>query len=693
MSGQLSPHLLVAAVHAIPALVWALVAQELWRFIVARRPRSRLYGLIAVAASLMALHYILHCVMELTPSELEGRASGLHRACDAVIALCVVAAMPLFRHMVPLLPVPEMHPSWRWLVVNYGSAVAVGAVTLLPILLPGWFVGDARLPSHLVSFAYVMVMSFLALNAMRRLPRRGTWRPGMSDLRSPDFVIMTAVLLAAVGMMLALLAAGYEWQESIWALFLHTAVGLGLALPFVVRMLGETIRLLLNVAAMVGMTAAALGLHAAAGRLASAEGRQLVDVAALLLLLLGIGPGQLWMRAAIERVVFRRSRHRRSELLAFVHTLSPDLGTLECCRQALAALTRIMQVPGAAVMLADGGAVAHGTFDLEGLVRRWPRGREAAVLPPFAFVLGEARELPLPLSEALIEADVAWVAPITSPRQHWGHLFATEGFLSAHFSAEDLEALTAFMGQLALVLDAAALLARAVAVERSLAHAEKLAAIGEISARIAHEIRNPITAARSLAQQLHREATAPLAADHAGIILTELERVERQVAALLRFARREEFRFEEVELGGLVRGTVETFRARLEAAQVEVGMDLTDGLVARADREKLRQVLINLIENALDALHDAPRERRLSLALQGLNGSALLDVADSGPGVAAESLPHLFEPFFSLKENGTGLGLAIVKRTIDAHGGRIAARSHGGRGLSVHVELPLVERA
>ena len=85
MSGQLSPHLLVAAVHAIPALVWALVAQELWRFIVARRPRSRLYGLIAVAASLMALHYILHCVMELTPSELEGRASGLHRACDAVI--------------------------------------------------------------------------------------------------------------------------------------------------------------------------------------------------------------------------------------------------------------------------------------------------------------------------------------------------------------------------------------------------------------------------------------------------------------------------------------------------------------------------------------------------------------------------------------------------------------------------------
>ena len=116
------------------------------------------------------------------------------------------------------------------------------------------------------------------------------------------------------------------------------------------------------------------------------------------------------------------------------------------------------------------------------------------------------------------------------------------------------------------MLDGAGLLARAVAVERSRAHAEKLAAIGELAARVAHEIRNPVTAARSLAQQLAREPASPLNAEHAGLILSELERVERQVAALLRFARREEFQFAPVDLGELARATVERSRTRLEAS-------------------------------------------------------------------------------------------------------------------------------
>src|SRR5439155_1164417 len=118
----------------------------------------------------------------------------------------------------------------------------------------------------------------------------------------------------------------------------------------------------------------------------------------------------------------------------------------------------------------------------------------------------------------------------------------------------------------------------------------------ELAARIAHEIRNPITAARSLAQQLVQEESA-FGEEHR-LILAELERVEKQVAALLRFARREEFRFEGVDLGELARATVAGFRTRLEAAGVDVELELADGVTARADREKMRQVLINLIESA-----------------------------------------------------------------------------------------------
>jgi signal transduction histidine kinase len=258
--------------------------------------------------------------------------------------------------------------------------------------------------------------------------------------------------------------------------------------------------------------------------------------------------------------------------------------------------------------------------------------------------------------------------------------------------AEDLTLLETVAGQLALLLDGTALLERVVAVERSLAQAEKLAAIGETAARIAHDIRNPVTAARSLAQQLAREPAAPFR-EELGVILEELDRVERQVATLLRFARREEFRFEPLDLGALARTTLESLRPRLEAASVSLELDAAAGVVARVDGEKMRQVLMNLIENALDALRAAAGPRRLMVAVTGADGTARLHVSDTGPGVPPEALPRLFEPFFSLKTTGTGLGLAIAKRTVDAHGGRITAASPPGIGLQIHVEVPLARAA
>src|SRR5205823_1387866 len=134
----------------------------------------------------------------------------------------------------------------------------------------------------------------------------------------------------------------------------------------------------------------------------------------------------------------------------------------------------------------------------------------------------------------LTEADVVAIIPVVSPRRLWGHVLVRTDLLGASFSDEDDQALDAVADQLALLLDGAELLARTRAVERSLAHAEQLAAIGELAARIAHEIRNPITAARSLAQQLVQEESA-FGEEHR-LILAELERVEKQVAALLRVA-------------------------------------------------------------------------------------------------------------------------------------------------------------
>src|SRR6185503_7819332 len=221
------------------------------------------------------------------------------------------------------------------------------------------------------------------------------------------------------------------------------------------------------------------------------------------------------------------------------------------------------------ILLRDGEVVVEGRFQVDRLREVWPRGDALDALPPALVTLDYLDELPRPVVEAMIEAEVIGVVPITIPRRRWGALFATSGLLEP--VPEEGDAVEAFVAQLALLLDAAALLERTVAVERSLAHAEKLAAIGELAARIAHEIRNPVTAARSLAQQLASEPGSPFAAEHT-LILGELERVERQVAALLRFARRDEFRFELVDVTALLQATAEHFRTRLETAGI--GLEL-----------------------------------------------------------------------------------------------------------------------
>jgi signal transduction histidine kinase len=245
-----------------------------------------------------------------------------------------------------------------------------------------------------------------------------------------------------------------------------------------------------------------------------------------------------------------------------------------------------------------------------------------------------------------------------------------------------------FTAQLGLLLDGAELLSRAVGVERSLAHAEKLAAIGELTARVAHEIRNPLAAARSLAQQLRQDPTSPFSEEHE-IIVGELDRVEREVRSLLQFSRRDELRLMPIDLAELAQKTVDDLRPRFEASEVELRFSGDRPVRVTADSERIRQVLINLLENAFDALVGADRGRSIAIDLSSENGTAILHVSDDGPGVEPDVLSRLFEPFYTGKPHGTGLGLAIVKRTIESHGGRIEVALGQPRGLRFRIELPL----
>jgi signal transduction histidine kinase len=215
--------------------------------------------------------------------------------------------------------------------------------------------------------------------------------------------------------------------------------------------------------------------------------------------------------------------------------------------------------------------------------------------------------------------------------------------------------------------------------------------VQRLSASLAHEIRNPITAAKSLVQQMGEDPSAAENVNYAQVALQELERVERSIAHLLKFAREEELKLAETRLDEIATSALATLRDRMRDLGVRLETDFAEAGALLGDAEQLRRVVINLASNALDALRDAktPAPRLHVSVGENLAGTeAWLRVRDNGPGIPAEHLSRLFDPFFTAKDGGTGLGLALARKIVDAHGGSIEAKSDPGAGAEFIVTLP-----
>lgn len=216
-------------------------------------------------------------------------------------------------------------------------------------------------------------------------------------------------------------------------------------------------------------------------------------------------------------------------------------------------------------------------------------------------------------------------------------------------------------------------------------------ALEELSAAIAHEIRNPITAAKSLVQQMGEDPSSARNAEYAAVAVEQLDRVERSIAHLLRYARDESLQLTPTSIDDVVRAAVEGLRDRVARAGVSLVVSADPTGTMRADPEKLRRVVENLVTNALDALTDAGTEGPCIDVACGtsLAGDAIwVSVRDNGPGIAPEALPRIFQPFFTSKEGGTGLGLALSKKTVEAHGGTLEAMPLPSGGTELRFTLP-----
>ncbi len=228
-------------------------------------------------------------------------------------------------------------------------------------------------------------------------------------------------------------------------------------------------------------------------------------------------------------------------------------------------------------------------------------------------------------------------------------------------------------------------------MEREGRKKQRLAAVGEMAAGIAHEIRNPLASLRGSIQVLRQELTlSDEQAQLMDIVLRESERLNETIRSFLAYARPQRQAATRVDVGRMLRDTATLLRNSPEVRDDHrIEVEVTPAEVwCETDENQMRQVVWNLATNGLRAM---PRGGRLLLVARLDDGDShlVLQVDDEGVGIAPEELEGLFQPFRGNFERGTGLGLAIVHRIASDHDGEVQIESQPGRGTSVRVRLPV----
>jgi PAS domain S-box-containing protein len=229
-----------------------------------------------------------------------------------------------------------------------------------------------------------------------------------------------------------------------------------------------------------------------------------------------------------------------------------------------------------------------------------------------------------------------------------------------------------------------------------LAHAARLASVGEMATQIAHEVNQPLTAIVTYCAAARHGLTArPIditrIGEWLGAIGTQAHRVGDTVRRLREFVRQGEVRFVGLDLNEIVEDAVRMVQPIADRQGVLVARELPPGLPhVSADRVLLTQAVLNLVRNAVEAACASPPEQRWVRAMTAVAGASLeLRIVDSGPGLSADLVARLFEPFFTTKAGGLGLGLPIAHSIVESHGGQIAYQAAVGGGACFALTLPI----
>jgi signal transduction histidine kinase len=425
-------------------------------------------------------------------------------------------------------------------------------------------------------------------------------------------------------------------------------------------------------------------------------------------------PMRTWVERQIHRVFFRERVDLENSIADARRQLVHVLEIEELRQVVLTALEKSRHVTSAALYLLDKVGTA---FDLAGgLGPEVPQRIELASARP---LLDLAARGPVVLEEIVREVEdqrargdlgdpsqneaVLASAAVLGPLREGvvigikadsgelaGLLVLADDRVRDAYSYEDLTLLATLAAQIGVVIQNSL-------VYRRMQERDRLAAIGQLAARLAHEVKNPLGAIKGAAQLLAEPSPGvadidPSSREFLGIILEEVDRLDRVVGSVLDYARPTKGNPAPVDLNAVVRRTVQILSSGPDD-EVVIELELTEDLPRiRVDAEQLRQVLMNLVRNAAQAMNGRGKvvvgTRARPAPSTTSNGWVELRVTDSGPGISQKVLKNLFVPFYTTKNQGTGLGLAISQRLVQSAGGAIEVKTHEGAGTTFTVVLP-----